>query len=147
VTLRRNLDSFGIQEEWLELPDLYQFLQSYVFRSSVETIMGSKILNLNPSMTEDFWTFNYKIPAFLRCLPRWIIPKAYASRDRLLSGIKKWHAYANKHYDVSKMGPDDPEWEPFFRSKLVKARQQYALRMPQMNADARASEDLGLLFM
>ncbi|KAK8118012.1 cytochrome P450 monooxygenase [Apiospora kogelbergensis] len=38
-----------------------------------------------------------------------------------------------------------PSGEPYFGSKLVRARQEYALKAHFMNADARASEDLGLL--
>ncbi|KAI1312744.1 cytochrome P450 [Xylaria venustula] len=143
LTLRRNLNSLDIHDSWVEYPDLYAFLQDCVFRSSVESLMGPKILEIAPTIVKDFWAFDYNVSSFLRRLPRWLIPNAYKSRDRLLAGIKKWHAYANQHYSCSRIGPDDPDWEPFFGSKLVRARQDYALKMPPMNADARASEDMG----
>lgn len=145
-TLRRNLNALDIHDSWVDYPDLYAFLQDSVFRSSVESMMGSKIFEMAPTIVEDFWSFDYNVPSFLRRVPRWLIPSAYKSRDRLLSAVKKWHAHAHQHYDCSKIGPNDPDWEPNFGSKLVRARQDYALKMPPMNADARASEDLGLLF-
>lgn len=148
--LERNLG--GLQsintDEWTAVPDLYGFLQQHVFRSAVETLMGSKILELNPNLNEDFWTFDRGVLFFLRCLPRWLIPKAYRARDRLLAGIKKWHAYAQGHSDCSKLGPDDPEWDQYFGTKLIRARQDYPhpVGMQPMSADVRASEDMGLMF-
>ncbi|KAK4694385.1 hypothetical protein P7C71_g3190, partial [Lecanoromycetidae sp. Uapishka_2] len=50
------------------------------------------------------------------------------------------------HSDFSKIGPSDPEWEPFYGSKLIRARQEYSSKMPFMNKDALAAEDLGLIF-
>ncbi|OCL10073.1 cytochrome P450 [Glonium stellatum] len=144
--LTRNLDTLDIQNEWVGLPDLYNFLQMEVSRAAIESMMGSKILELNPTLVEDFWNFDSNVPNYIRGFPRWIIPSAYKARDRLLASVKKWHAYAHEHSDCSKLGPDDPEWDPYFGTKLVKARQNYALKMKPMDADARASEDMGLLF-
>lgn len=134
--------------EWTSVPDLYGFLQQHVFRSAVETLMGSKILELNPNLTEDFWTFDRNVLFFLRCLPRWLIPNAYRARDRLLAGIKKWHAYAHRFSDCSKLGSDDTEWDQYFGTKLIRARQDYPhpIGMQTMSADVRASEDMGLMF-
>ena len=146
-TLERNLEAVGLQEEtWAEFPDLFAFLQDHVSRSAIESIMGSKILELNPDLIENFWTFDNNVPLFLRCIPRLFMPRAYRARDRILASIKKWHAYGNKHSDCSKIGPDDPEWEPYFGAKLIRARQNYMLKMKRMDADSIASEDLGLMF-
>lgn len=148
-TLTRNLDAAlnkADDQGWLEQPDLYRFLQEHVSSSAIETLMGSKILELNPTLVEDFWTFDRNVPLFLRCLPRWMIPRAYRSRERLLASIKKWHAYAHEHSDCTNTSREDPEWEPYFGSKVIRARQEYSLPMKPMTADARASEDLGLMF-
>lgn len=148
-TLDRNLNA-ALDEaddgQWVEHLDLYAFLQEHVSRSAIETLMGSKILELSPTIVEDFWEFDRNVPLFIRCLPRWIIPGPYRSRDRLLSSIKKWHAYAHQHSDCTRIEVEDPEWDPFFGSKLIRARQEYALKMKPMTADARASEDMGLMF-
>lgn len=146
TTLKRNLDAINISQEWTEFPDLYHFLQMNVTRSAVETIMGSKILEMHPTLVEDFWTFDSNVPKFLRCMPRWMIPSAYRNRDVLLRKIKEWHAYAHQHSDCTKTGHGDPDWDQYFGHKIVKARQEYASKMEPMNAEARASEDLGLMF-
>ena len=53
---------------------------------------------------------------------------------------------AHEHSDCSKIGANDPEWEPYFGSKLMRARQEYCRGMKFMNEDALAAEDLGLIF-
>ncbi|CAF9907999.1 MAG: hypothetical protein HETSPECPRED_007960 [Heterodermia speciosa] len=64
----------------------------------------------------------------------------------MLGIIKSWHAYASQQTDFSKIGPRDPEWEPFLGTKLIKERQRFMHEIDIMDADGRASEDLGLLF-
>ncbi|OTA63679.1 cytochrome P450 [Hypoxylon sp. EC38] len=146
-TLQRNLSSLFTtrSSDWVEYPDMYQFIQTQATRAAVETIMGSKLLEMSPTLIEDFWEFDSAVPWFLRGFPRWLMPSPYKARERLHDSIKKWHAYAHAHSDCSKTGNDDPEWEPYFGSKLIRARQDYMLKMKPMNADARASEDVGLM--
>ncbi|KAI3401885.1 hypothetical protein diail_6444 [Diaporthe ilicicola] len=64
------------------------------------------------------------------------------------TGIKKWHAYAHGHSDCSKLSLDDPEWDPYFGSKLIHARKDYPhpREMKPMSADVRAYEDMRLMF-
>ncbi|KAK2603649.1 hypothetical protein QQS21_004122 [Conoideocrella luteorostrata] len=153
VILRRNLKIVepethdgGGRDRWVAFPDLYSFLQQHAGGATIETLMGSEILRLNPTLINDFWLFERSIPGFVRCLPRWLIPGKYRNRDRVLDALKKWHVHGHTHSDCSKIEPNDPEWDLYFGSKLVKARQLYSDKMKAMNADACASEDLGLLF-
>ncbi|KAI2780488.1 cytochrome P450 [Daldinia loculata] len=147
TTLQRNLSSSFTShaDDWMEYPDLYQFIQIQATRASIETIMGSKILEINPNIIDDFWEFDNNVPQFLKGLPRWMIPAPFKARDRVHDSIKKWHAYAHAHSDCSQIRTNDPEWEPFFGTKMIRARQNYMLKMKPMDADARASEDLGLM--
>ncbi|ETS73857.1 hypothetical protein PFICI_14803 [Pestalotiopsis fici W106-1] len=147
TTFERNLQQLGSHDTdtWVEYPDLYAFLQTNITRTSVEVLMGSKVLEMNPTLIEDFWEFDMAVPWLFRGWPRWFLPRAYSARDRVLDAIKKWHAHAHAQSDCTKLMDDDPEWEPYFGSKLLRARQEYALKMKLMDADARASEDLGLL--
>ena len=135
-----------IGSEWVDQPDLYAFLQDEVFRAAVEAQCGSHLLSQSPTFVEDFWEFVDSVPTLIKGLPRWVSPKPYRTRDRLLDAIKKWHKMAHEHADCTKTGANDPEWEPFFGSKLMRARQEYSRRMEPMNADALAAEDLGLIF-
>ncbi|KAK6948149.1 hypothetical protein Daesc_009913 [Daldinia eschscholtzii] len=146
ATLDRDLEALDIRSEWVEYPDLYRFLQLTVTHASIETVFGAKLLELNPTFVEDFWEFERNAPNFLRAMPRWLIPRAYRVREKLIKSFIKLHAYANSHFDCSKTGPGEPEWEQNFGSKLIRARQDSMLKMELMDAEARACEDLGLMF-
>lgn len=145
--LNRNIvDDISIGAEWVELSDLRLFIENLVFLAAVETFCGSAILSLNPTFTEDFWAFDRSVPILLKRVPRWLYPQAYENRDKMLKMVKKWHAYANEHNDLFRTGVGDPEWEPYWGCKYIKARQQFLRKIEVMNADGLASEDLGFLF-
>lgn len=145
--LSRNISTdTHIGEDRIELPDLWYFVRALVFPASTETLFGSFILSLNPKLFEDFWAFDRSVPTLIKGLPRWLSARAHRHRDTMLRAIKRWHHFANEHSDFSRIGPEDPDWDPYFGSKYVKARQKFLHEVEIMNCDGRASEDLGLLF-
>ena len=144
--LKRRIDASQTESDWLDQPDLYNFLREEVFRAAVEAMCGSHLLTQSPTFVEDFWEFAASIPTLFKGLPKWMTPKAHRVRGRLLNAVKTWHKTAHENFDCTKTGPDDPEWEPYFGSKLIRIRQDYGRSMDFMNADALASEDLGLIF-
>lgn len=146
TTLAKQFSQLNIDHEWVEMPDLYHFLQMQIARASIEAMCGEYILRLNPTLVEDFWAFDRSVGTLLKGLPRWMCSREYGARDKLLASVKKWHAFAHQRTDCNKTGAGDPDWEPYFGHKLVKERQKYSLKMDAMDADARASEDMGLIF-
>ena len=145
-TLARQFSQVDLDHEWVEMPDLYHFLQMQIARASIEAMCGEYILRLNPTLVEDFWAFDQSVGTLLKGLPRWMCPREYAARDKLLASVKKWHAFAHQHSDCTKTDAEDPDWDPYFGHKIVKERQKYSMKMEAMDADARASEDMGLIF-
>ncbi|KAI0191922.1 cytochrome P450 [Astrocystis sublimbata] len=146
ATLDRDLEATDIGNDWVEYPDLYKFLQLLVTHASIETVFGTKLLELNPTFVEDFWEFETSAPKFLHAMPRWLIPSAFRVREKLIKSFMKWHAYAHNHYTISETSLDESDWEPNFGSKLIRMRQDGLSKMEIMDAEARASEDLGLMF-
>ena len=144
--LKRRFHGNQIESEWVDQPDLYKFLQHEVFSAAVEALCGSYLLSQSPGFVEDFWEYVSLVPTLVKGLPRWISPKPYRVRGRLLDAIKRWHKMAREHSDCTEIDAGDPEWEPYFGSKLIKARQEYTRGMEFMNVDALAAEDLGLIF-
>ena len=84
----------SIGNEWKEISDLSAFTQDLVFPASTESLCGSALLSLNPTLTADFWAFERSIPLLLK-FPRWLSPAAYRKRDKVLGMVKRWHAYSN----------------------------------------------------
>jgi hypothetical protein len=134
-----------IGKEWIELPDLYDFWRSQIVHAAIKALFGTHFLRLNPSFTDDFWRYIADISTLMMGLPRWVTPKAYADRDRVLEAIKRWHEYAEAHSDYTKSGPDDPEWDEYWGSKYLKVRHQFRHDISCMDADAHAADDLALM--
>lgn len=145
-TLERQFSQVDLDHKWVEMPDLYHLLQMQIARASIEAVCGKYILQLNSTLVEDFWAFDQSVGTLLKGLPRRMCPRKYTARHKLLASIKKWHTFAHQHSDCNKTDPEDPDWDPYFSHKIVKERQKYYLKMKAMNADARAFEDMGLIF-
>ena len=141
-----NVEALAIGESWVEYPDLYAFLQTTVSGANIEAMMGSKILEVNPGLVDRFWRAKRNAPSYFRGWPRWLAAAAFRERDHVVQDIQRWHAYAFRNGDVATTGPEDPDWEPTFGSRYVKARLQYMLKMRPLTARVRASEDWGLMF-
>ncbi len=144
--LRQRIFKSSIGSEWMDMPDLYSFLQFELFHASVEAMCGPIIFRLNPDFTEEFWEFDRCMPNLFKGYPRWMIPASYRALDKALKSVKQWHAYAHEHYDASRIIPNDEDWDIYFGSKLIKERLEYSRKMEPMDEDAVASEDLGLLW-
>ena len=146
-TVGKQLDTMGIQEQWVEHPDLYSFVQSVVGESATRTLFGPRVLELNPGLLDDFRVFDRNMPMFLFGRPRWLMSAAYRARDRLREALKLWQSEAHKEAgaEVNRLEPQDPEFDTHFGSKLMKARQVAMMRM-DLDADDRASLDVGLMF-
>ncbi|TRX95879.1 hypothetical protein FHL15_003021 [Xylaria flabelliformis] len=143
--LVRDLDSLPIGDTWIDFPDLFVFIQRISFQASIKTLAGLELFNVYPDIIEDLILFQSYVPDMLYRMPRWLIPRAHRTRKRLLGGIRRWHEYASQQSDIHKVAPDDPDWEPLFGTKLIKARQIYARKIAEMTPEARAAEDLGLI--
>ncbi|KAF3055561.1 Cholesterol 7-alpha-monooxygenase [Daldinia childiae] len=144
--LHRQINDIDIQSEWVSLPNLFNFLQRTTLVSEIEALFGLKLLELNPRFIDDLLIFTQHVPDFLRLRPWWLNPQAYRARRRLIQYVKQWHEYARKHVDFADILDEDPDWEPFWGSKLMRVRQQYEHKTMAMNSDARACEDVGLIW-
>ena len=144
--LRNRIFTSSIGSKWVDMPDLYYFLQVELFHASVEAMCGPIIFRLSPDFTQDFWEFDRCMPNLFKGYPRWMVPGSYRALDKALTSVKQWHAFAHEHYDASQITPNDEDWDQYFGSKLIKERLEYCKKMEPMDDDAVASEDLGLLW-
>ena len=138
--------NFEIGVDWAALPDLFLFIQNLVFPAGTETLFGSTISSLHPTLTEDFWAFSDTIPTLLKGLPRWLAPYSYKKRDKMLQMIKEWHTLIDQRIESPKLRTAELHWEPNLGSRYIRERQKIFRSLDVMDADGRASEDLGLTF-
>ncbi|KAK3322012.1 cytochrome P450 [Apodospora peruviana] len=134
------------EESWTEIPDLYRFLRDHMFRSSIDAFYGDHLFRLFPDFANLFWTFDKSaITIFLRRIPRWMAPKAYRHRDKIIAAVQAWGEHAQKHYDYEDQDLAKAEWEPLWGSRLVRAR-DIAFRNNGYSPAGAAAHELGLMW-
>ena len=144
-TLRDQLATAG-GTEWQAI-DLYAWFWPMMFQSSTVALMGSSLLDIYPELPEDFRAFDDALLSLFYGIPRWIKPQPYATRDRILSGMKRWLQAMRERCGadvfVDPAGPVG--WEPNYGSRANRAKQGYYARRG-LNHHTRAAFDVGFLF-
>ncbi|KAL2353337.1 cytochrome P450 [Cryomyces antarcticus] len=133
-------------EEWVELPDLYSFLQLEVFNASMNALCGDHFFKLNPDFAADFWEFDKRTPGLFKSLPRWLIPRSYQIRDKLHGCMLTWQNYADEHFDWTDETAEGKEWEPFFGAKIMRQRHQMFAGVEGLSKESAAANNLGMVW-
>ena len=94
--LKRRTEALPVNDEWIEMDDLFSFLRSLIPYSAIEAMCGVSFLKTFPDFPNDFWNFDGRMPSLLNGCPRWRMPKAWQARDRCLSAIKQWRQLSNE---------------------------------------------------
>lgn len=128
---------------------LYDFVKVNVFHSSVTAMFGKQLFNVDPEFCDHFWTFEEGMPELAKGLPRLIYPKQYKARDVCLETIQKWQRRLDERRGSGSDSAHallEEDYDDFFGSGIIKKRHAAFAKMEVMGADARASEDLALLW-
>lgn len=118
LALRISVKSNAIGDQWSQLPDLYEFVKTEAFVATTIALCGEHIFKINPDLVEDFWVFDSWLPYIMKKVPRWIVPKAFASRDKNHANILKWHQAARQLVDFSDDNFKDVLWEPVWGARV-----------------------------
>ncbi|KAK4124284.1 cytochrome P450 [Parathielavia appendiculata] len=132
-------------EHWTELPDLYSFLRDHMFRASCGALLGERLFELCPDFSRDFWEFDKHLITYLRRTPRWMAPRAYAARDRVLASMKKWYTHARSQLDYRDPTLAGVEYEPVWGARLMRARAE-KFDKAGFSLDGCVSMDLGFVW-
>ncbi|RAQ99500.1 cytochrome p450 [Stemphylium lycopersici] len=131
------------RDEWKEIPDLFAFLQHHVTHAIATTLLGSSLIASYPGIVDDLWIHIEATDQFFMGLPRFVIPKAYAARDRILSNIGSWTA---KSEDLRRQNKVNTTWDPVAGSGLLQEREALYGAMPGHGVEGRSAQTLGLLY-
>lgn len=132
TALANRIESSPIANEWVEMDDLYNFVQPLISYSTVQAMCGAKFLQMFPEFIGDFWNFNNKMPKLLQGWPRWMLPKAWQARERCIAIMKKWRKLCNE--------------ENFDGNAMIPRRWSYFSKMQGLSERGVASSDLGILW-
>ena len=143
--LLTSLETSSVEVDWLDSPDLLAFIREHLGRAVLESLFGPTILSTNPTFMENLWMFDEEIPGLAKRLPKFLVPRAYKARTRLLCQIKAWYKFARENFEESKLDADG-DGDPFWGSNLMRDRQKTLLSCDNQDDDAIAATDLGLIW-
>jgi len=112
--------------------------------AAIQALCGTKMLEQSPTFVEDFWAYDEGIPTIFKMIPRWLAPKPYRFRDKMVAMVQAWHENALKSIDS-----DNPEamkdWDPVYGAKIMRARAKM-YRNVGINTAGMGSGDLGMMW-
>ena len=140
-----NLQSLDLGEDWVEMPDLMDFVSEQFGSAILESMCGPILRKINPNLMQDLKKYHYGQPKRSKCFPEWMMPQAYAIRRKILSNIKEWHATARTQAEKTN-GIHDDDSDCWWGSDFMKDRQRVFEGIDEFDYDAYASSDLGLIW-
>ncbi|KAK5021891.1 hypothetical protein LTS07_010632 [Exophiala sideris] len=140
---RSTLDNADLEDlEWKQV-DLFSWWKKLLFNASTTALFGTKILEMNPDLADQFWEYDAGFLARFYGVPKIFKPRAYACLDEMLDRTQAWVEHVLAEHGGNP--PEQPDWEPLMGSKVVRARHRHYTR-EGLSSRGRAAFDLGFLF-
>lgn len=117
--------------------NLYEWVREQAFHASMVSLGGTKLLEMYPDISHEFWAWDEGLVGMLFGTPRIFARAAYSARDRLVDKLEQWLAAG---YAASTDG-SDPDWEPNFGARVMRKRHEYYAQQ-KMSLRGQASADL-----
>lgn len=112
------------EKKWIFVPDLTKFLREKIFVAAVSALYGPELLRIAPDLPKTYWAWLDRMPQMFRRLPRWMIPDAYAAREKTLQALMEWDEIKRRTrpeaLERAKQGIW--EWDSLHGSTLTQAR-------------------------
>lgn len=117
--------------------NLYEWVREQAFHASMVSLGGTKLLEMYPDISGEFWAWDEGLVGMLFGTPRLFARAAYSARDSLVDKLEQWLAggYAASTDD------SDPDWEPNFGARVMRKRHEYYAQQ-KMSLRGQASADL-----
>ncbi|EZF21916.1 hypothetical protein H112_05086 [Trichophyton rubrum D6] len=138
--------SNGIGEQWVELPDLFHFIQNLTSTAMMNALCGPRLVGMNSDFVNEFWTFDLNIHYLNLGIARLFRPEGVNARDRCIKALIEWKKNAIQD-SVDKDYPESLLWDETWGFKIMRDRDDMYSRFPEYcNDQARAGADLGILW-
>ncbi|GAB7324407.1 hypothetical protein MBLNU13_g08344t2 [Cladosporium sp. NU13] len=117
--------------------NLYEWVREQALHASLVALGGTKLLEMYPDISGEFWTWDEGLVGMLFGTPRLFARAAYSARDSLVEKLEQWLAAG---YAAS-IDESDPDWEPNFGARVMRKRHEYYAQQ-KMSLRGQASADL-----
>lgn len=101
---------------------IYTFFRNQMSTAAGITIIGRGAFVQNPKMTEDFWEFSAGFMTLFFGIPRFLSPKVFEARDRLVEACVKTINKTAGRWDAILAADED--WNEEFGSRLNRDREK-----------------------
>ena len=117
--------------------NLYEWVREQAFHASMVSLGGTKLLEMYPDISGEFWAWDEGLVGLLFGTPRLFARAAYAARDSLVDKLEQWLAAGYAAF----ADEGDPDWEPNFGARVMRQRHEYYAQQ-NMSLRGQASADL-----
>ncbi|KAL9577889.1 MAG: hypothetical protein Q9212_006081, partial [Teloschistes hypoglaucus] len=90
LAMKRRIEEAPIQQEWVEMDDLFDFLRPLIANATVEAVCGTAFVEKYPDFVENFYAFNDKATTLLYGWPGFLMPRANRGRERCIAIMQEW---------------------------------------------------------
>jgi len=111
-----NLEKFPLAKE--TPVRIYDFLLRDMAEAAITAVNGRRILDMNPELIKLIWEFDKVAASLVWGLPKFLNPKSWRKRDRLLAATGRYLEEALEELDNVREA--DAEWEPMFGSRYAR---------------------------
>ncbi|KAL8692082.1 MAG: hypothetical protein Q9218_002811 [Villophora microphyllina] len=132
AAMMKGIDDVPVQQEWVEMNDLFGFLRPLIAHATVEAVCGKAFVERFPDFVENFYDFNSKATSFLYGWPAFLMPRANRGRERCIAIMREWR---KTHDELN-----------FHGNGMVLRRWSYFSKMQGMSEYGVACQDLGILW-
>lgn len=132
----------NINNEWSCHDDLSHFFELFLGRAVLESLFGSLLLKLNQDFAQDLFEYDQLVMTLARRIPRFLYPRPYTLRAKIIESIKKWQSVASQTTDLGSVEKVEAAWG----SRMMKNRYQKLMEMDGQDADSVASANFGLIW-
>lgn len=146
-SLFQSLQSLELGEvEWLDVPDLLTFFEHHLGSSIIRALFGDRLLDQYPNFLRDLWEYDKGVMTLTHRIPRFLAPRIYNIRGKLLEYVKGWHSSAiaspsNKHEPKT-----DSFLDPLWGTRMMRDRYPALLGATGQDKASVASADLAAIW-
>lgn len=133
------------EDEEERITGIASWVKSRMFNASVKTLMGERLFEIYPEITQDWAGYDEAIMSLFCGIPRFVIPEKYSARARVLCGLSRYHERVREECKGTIADPEEVLWEPLYGSRYNRARQIY-YEEQGLSVHGKAAMDGGTLF-
>ena len=134
-----------VGSEWKVLDDLYDLVKTQMFRASVDAMFGEQLFKMHPDFAEQFWAFESQVPGLSKGLPKFMVRKATAARERCIQSVTEWNKFL-EDFAKAQSPRQFTTYDSVLGSELIQRRHAAFEEMPALNDRAKACDNLALIW-